>query len=97
MDVIDKHMSNEAFDVTGLCEEMHMSRSTLFRKLNALTNHSPIEFIRTLRLKRAAVLLKERYGNVSEVALEVGFSNPSYFAKMFKKVFSISPSKFGKA
>ncbi len=74
-----------------------MSQSTLFRKLDALTNQSPIEFIRTLRLKRAAVLLKERYGNVSEVALEVGFSNPSYFAKMFKQAFSVSPSKFANA
>jgi AraC-like DNA-binding protein len=75
---------------------MHMSRSTLFRKLDALTNQSPVEFIRTLRLKRAAVMLKEQYGNVSEVALEVGFSNPSYFAKMFKKAFSVSPSEFAK-
>jgi AraC-like DNA-binding protein len=90
-------MSNEEFDVAGLCEEMHMSRSTLFRKLDALTNQSPVEFIRTLRLKRAAVMLKEQHGNVSEVALEVGFSNPSYFAKMFKKAFSLTPSEFARA
>lgn len=96
MGIIERHMSNEEFDVIGLCEEMHMSRSTLFRKLDALTNQSPVEFIRTLRLKRAAVMLKEQYGNVSEVALEVGFSNPSYFAKMFKKAFSVSPSAFAK-
>ena len=94
MDVIERHMNNEDFDVAGLCEEMHMSRSTLFRKLDALTNQSPVEFIRTLRLKRAAVLLKEKYGNVSEVALEVGFSNPSYFSKIFKKAFSVSPMEF---
>jgi len=47
-------------------------------------------------LKRAAVLLKEKYGNVSEVALEVGFTNPSYFSRMFKKTFSISPAEFSK-
>jgi DNA-binding response OmpR family regulator/nitrogen-specific signal transduction histidine kinase len=97
MEVIERHMSDESFNVASLCEEMHMSTSTLFRKLDALTNQSPIEFIRTLRLKRAAVMLKEQYGNVSEVALEVGFNNPSYFAKMFKKTFSISPSEFAKA
>ena len=96
MDVIDRHMSNEKFDVSTLCEEMNMSHSTLFRKLDALTDQSPVEFIRTLRLKRAAVLLKEQYGNVSEVALEVGFSNPSYFSRMFKKTFAISPAEFSK-
>jgi DNA-binding response OmpR family regulator len=96
MEVIERHMSNERFDVTRLCREMNMSRSTLFRKLDALTNQSPVEFIRTLRLKRAAVLLKEKYGNVSEVALEVGFSNPSYFSKIFKKAFKVSPLEFSK-
>ena len=96
MDVIDRHMSNEKFDVSTLCEEMNMSHSTLFRKLDALTDQSPVEFIRTLRLKRAAVLLKEKYGNVSEVALEVGFSNPSYFSRMFKKTFAVSPAEFSK-
>ncbi|MEN8228981.1 MAG: ATP-binding protein [Bacteroidota bacterium] len=96
MDIIEIHMSNEEFDVSRLCEEMHMSRSTLFRKLDALTNQSPVDFIRTLRLKRAAVMLKEKYGNVSEVALEVGFSNPSYFAKIFKQTFMVSPSAFAK-
>jgi len=95
-DVIERHMSNEKFDVTTLCEEMNMSHSTLFRKLNALTDQSPVEFIRTFRLKRAAVLLKEKYGNVSEVAFEVGFTNPSYFSRMFKKTFSISPAEFSK-
>jgi signal transduction histidine kinase/DNA-binding response OmpR family regulator/ligand-binding sensor domain-containing protein len=96
MDVIDRNMSNEKFDVTTLCEEMNMSHSTLFRKLDALTDQSPVEFIRTLRLKRAAVLLKEKYGNVTEVALEVGFSNPSYFSRMFKKTFAVSPAVFSK-
>jgi len=96
MDIIDRHMSNEEFDVSMLCEEMHMSRSTFFRKLDALTNQSPVDFIRTLRLKRAAVMLKEKYGNIIEVALKVGFSNPSYFAKMFKNTFSVSPSTFVK-
>ena len=96
MDVIDRHMSNEKFDVTTLCEEMNMSHSTLFRKLDALTDQSPVEFIRTLRLKRAAVLLKEHFGNVSEVALEVGFNNPSYFSRMFKRAFAVSPAEFSK-
>ena len=97
MDVIDTHMSDVSFDISEFSDKMNMSRSTLFRKLEALTNMSPVEFIRSLRLKRAATLLKQQYGNVSEVALEVGFSNPSYFTQVFKKAFSVTPAQFAKS
>jgi signal transduction histidine kinase/DNA-binding response OmpR family regulator/ligand-binding sensor domain-containing protein len=96
MKVIERKMSNERLEVKDLCKEMNMSRSTLSRKLDALTGQSPVEFIRTLRLKRAAALMKERFGNISEIALEVGFSNPSYFSKMFKAMFSVSPTEFSR-
>ena len=92
--IIDSQMSSEQFGVRKLCEEMHMSRSTLFRKLDALTGQSPVEFIRSMRLKRAASLLKQQYGNVSEVALEVGFSNPSYFTRMFREAYHFSPQEY---
>ncbi|MEN8229451.1 MAG: ATP-binding protein, partial [Bacteroidota bacterium] len=97
MEIVETHMSDEKFDVPGLCKEMNMSRSTLFRKLHALTSLSPVEFIRTIRLKRAASLLKQRYGNVYEVALEVGFSNPSYFTRMFRRSYEVSPSEYAKS
>jgi DNA-binding response OmpR family regulator len=97
MDVVETHMSDASFDISAFSDKMNMSRSTLFRKLEALTNMSPVEFIRNLRLKRAATLLKQNYGNVSEVALEVGFSNPSYFTQVFKKVFSVTPAQFAKS
>jgi DNA-binding response OmpR family regulator len=97
MDVVDTHMSDASFDISVFSDKMHMSRSTLFRKLEALTSMSPVEFIRSLRLKRAATLLKQQYGNVSEVALEVGFSNPSYFTQVFKKAFSVTPAQFAKS
>ncbi len=64
---------------------MNMSRSMLFRKLYELTAHSPTELIRTIRLKRAAGLLKQNFGNVTLVSLEVGFNNLSYFNRSFKK------------
>ncbi len=59
-----------------------------------LTGQSPVEFINTIRLKRAAVLLRNNAGNVTTVALEVGFSNPSYFARIFKKQFGIAPREY---
>jgi len=73
-----------------------MSRSPLFRKLNALTGQSPSEFIRTIRLKRAANLLEQKFGNVTQVSLEVGFNNISYFIKSFKKQYGVSPVEYMK-
>ena len=74
-----------------------MTHSTLFRKLHALTDQSPTEFIRTIRLKRAASLLKQHFGNVTQVSIEVGFSNLSYFNRSFKKLFGISPVEYAKS
>jgi len=97
MDVVEAHMDDNQFNLSGLCNEMNMSQSTIFRKLDALTNLSPIGFIRSIRLKRAASLLQQQFGNVSEVALEVGFNNPSYFSRMFSKYYEISPSEYAKS
>jgi len=69
---------------------MNMSRSTMFRKFQALTGQSHTEFIRTIRLKRAASLLKQNFGNVTQVSYEVGFNNLSYFNRSFKKLFGVS-------
>jgi signal transduction histidine kinase/DNA-binding response OmpR family regulator len=92
--VVEKHISDDSFDVSHFCKELSMSRSTLFRKLEALTGQSPLEFIRTIRLKRAASLLMQRYGNISEIALQVGYKNPSYFAKLFRMTYSVSPKEY---
>lgn len=92
--VVEKHMGDENFNVSAMSMELHMSRSTLFRKLEALTNQSPVEFIRAIRLKRAASLLMQKYGNISEVALQVGFKNPSYFTQMFRKAYSKTPKEY---
>ena len=73
------------------------TKVSISRKLEALTNMSPVEFITNMRLKRASTLLKQHYGNVSEVALEVGFSNPSYFTQVFKKAFSVTPARYAKS
>jgi DNA-binding response OmpR family regulator len=94
--IVEEHMQDENLDILMFRHEMNMTRSTLFRKLYALTGQSPTEFIRTIRLKRAASLLKQNFGNVSQISLEVGFNNLSYFNRSFKKLYGISPMEFAK-
>jgi signal transduction histidine kinase/DNA-binding response OmpR family regulator/ligand-binding sensor domain-containing protein len=96
IELVEKHINDEKFDLILFRNEMNMSRSTLFRKLQALTNQSPTEFIRTIRLRRAASLLKQNFGNVTQVSLEVGFNNLSYFNRSFKKLFGLSPIEYSK-
>jgi signal transduction histidine kinase/DNA-binding response OmpR family regulator len=92
--VAEKYIGEEEFSVSTFCAEMHMSKSTLLRKLYALTGQSSKEFVNTIRLKRAAILLRQNFGNVAAVSLEVGFTNPSHFARIFKKQFGISPREY---
>ena len=73
---------------------MHMDRSTLYRKILSLTGKAPIEFIRSIRLKRAAQLLIKSGMSVAEVAYEVGFNNPKNFTKFFKEEFNVLPSQY---
>jgi len=94
IDIVEGRMADEHFDMEQFQEAMHMSHSTLFRKLQALTDQSPTIFIRNIRLKRAAQLLREQYGNVAKVSYEVGFSNPSYFSKCFKELHGVAPADY---
>jgi signal transduction histidine kinase/AraC-like DNA-binding protein len=94
LEIVEKNVSNENFSAEDFADNVGMSKTHLNRKLNALTDASANEFIRTYRLKKAARLLSGRSGNISEIAYEVGFSNPSYFAESFKKLFGYSPSEY---
>ncbi len=96
LEIIEKNMSDEDFSVDQLGLELAMSRMQLFRKIKALTDQSPSEFIRTIRLKRAAHLIKSNFGNLAEITYEVGFNHPSYFAKCFRELYGVAPSEFGK-
>jgi signal transduction histidine kinase/DNA-binding NarL/FixJ family response regulator len=93
-EIIEKNLSDPGFNVEELCKKLYMSRATLYRKVMALTGESPIEFIRSYRLKRAAQLFKANFGNVTEVAFEVGFSSTPYFTKCFKEKFHRLPSSY---
>lgn len=92
--IIEQNIMNPTFEVETLAGLLMMSTSQLRRKLKALTNQTIIEFIRNYRLEKAAVLLKNKKGNVSEVAFQVGFESLSYFAKVFWERYGKAPSEW---
>jgi signal transduction histidine kinase/ligand-binding sensor domain-containing protein/DNA-binding response OmpR family regulator len=94
IDVVEKNISDPNFDTALMAKEIGISRMLLNTKLKALTGLPTGEFIRTLRLKRAAQLLQQGYGNVTQVAYDVGFQSLSYFAKAFREQFGKSPSQY---
>jgi YesN/AraC family two-component response regulator len=90
-----ERLSDEQLSVESLSDDIGMSRVQLYRKVSGLTGISVNELIRKLRLQRAAQLLQQKWGPVSQVAYEVGFSNLSYFSKVFKEEFGVLPSEYG--
>ena len=92
--IIEVNLSDPDFNVDILCKRLYMGRSTLFTKVKALTGETPNQFILSYRLERAAQLLKEKFGSVTEVAYSAGFSSPVYFSKCFKEKFHQSPSSY---
>jgi ligand-binding sensor domain-containing protein/signal transduction histidine kinase/DNA-binding response OmpR family regulator len=92
--IVEKNMSVADFTVEELSRDMGMSRSLLYKKILTLTGKPPLEFIRYLRLKRAALLLQKSQLNVSEITFRVGFKDPKYFRKHFLKEFGILPSRY---
>jgi YesN/AraC family two-component response regulator len=92
--VIEKHFSDESFSVQILQNEMGISRTQLHRKLKALTNKSASELIRTIRLEKAAEMISNKTGSISEIAYLCGFSDPSYFSRVFKEKYGCKPSEY---
>jgi DNA-binding response OmpR family regulator len=94
MNSVETHMSDPDYSIDRLLVDVGMSRTQLFRKLKALTGQSANEFIRTLRLKRAAQLLEQNSMNISEITYAVGFTDLQYFRECFKKYFGVNPSEY---
>ena len=94
MAAVEAHIDDPAFETDDLAHEAAISRRQLNRKLRALTGQSVREFMRTIRLKRAAQLLQEQSGTVTEIAYEVGFNSIGHFAKIFRQEFGVAPSEF---
>jgi len=94
MAVINKNMDNPLLSVEMLAEEVGISRVQLHRKLKELAGMSSSEFIKNIRLRHAVDLLKSKKINVSQVAYQVGYTNPALFSMAFKKYFGVSPSEY---
>jgi len=94
--IVLDNISNTSFNIEELVRVMKVSRTFLYVKVKSLTNQATSEFVRDIRLKEAAKLLKKGIYNVSEVAFQVGFSDPKYLSRRFKEKFGISPSVFHK-
>ena len=92
--LIEDNLSNSDLNVNFLAEHLNISRSGLFAKIKTLADVTPNEMIQIMRLKKAALLLKDGRYQVGEVGYMVGFSNPSYFSKCFQKQFGITPGAF---
>lgn len=93
---VEENMDNGALNVEMLCSLLNMSRTSFYNKIKALTDQAPADYIRLIRLKRAAQLLKEQKYSITEVAEMTGFSDAKYFREVFKKHFSVSPSQYAK-
>ncbi|MCD7937530.1 MAG: response regulator [Tannerellaceae bacterium] len=96
IEVVEKNLENPEFDLTLFVKEMEISNSMLYRKIKSLTNLSPTEFIKNIRLKAACHLIAEGKGNVSEIAYKVGFNDAKYFSRCFKKEFGVTPLEYQK-
>ena len=92
--VVENHLDEPEFSVEQMSKELGMSRGQLYKKLSTLTGKSPVEFIRQIRLQRAAQLLGKSQLTIAEVAYKVGYNNAKYFSKHFKEFFGTLPSAY---
>ena len=92
--IIEANLGNPDFSVQELSAQLHISRVALYKKLFLLSGKSPIDFIRTVKMQRAMQLLKKSDLTIAEVAYEVGFNDPKYFSRFFKREFTMLPSEF---
>ncbi|MGM9748920.1 MAG: helix-turn-helix domain-containing protein, partial [Candidatus Cryptobacteroides sp.] len=95
-ELMEKELSNDELDVTGMTERLHISRTKFYYKVKGLTGENPSVFFKRYKLNRAAQLLKEHKYNISEIADMTGFSTLSHFSTSFKKQFGVSPSEYNK-
>lgn len=92
--VVENHLEDPEFSVEQMSKELGMSRGQLYKKLSSLTAKSPVEFIRLIRLQRAAQLLGKSQLTIAEIAYKVGYNNAKYFSKHFKESYGVLPSAY---
>ncbi len=94
--LVEERISDAQFSVDDLLASFNMGRSVFYRKVKGVTGYSPAEYIRVLRMKKAAELLLQTDMNVGEISRKVGVNDPFYFSKCFKSQFGVSPSAYQK-
>ena len=95
--IVEDGMIDTDFNIESVAESIGMSRSAFYRKIKGLTNLTPVEFIREMRLKRSLQFLDAGENDIAQIAYAVGFSDPKYFSNCFKKYYEISPSEYLKS
>lgn len=93
--ILEEHFANPEFGISELSELLHLDRTRLYRKLKELTSKSPQQIVSDFRMKKAAMMITQREGNISEIAYASGFNSLAYFSKVFKRYYKVSPSEFG--
>lgn len=97
MNIFEKHIDDSEFTIDGLAQEMFISRTRIYAKIKAITGQTPNDFFITLRLKKAAHLLKNHPElNITSISDQTGFSSPRYFSKLFKKAYQVTPMEYRK-
>jgi signal transduction histidine kinase/ligand-binding sensor domain-containing protein/DNA-binding response OmpR family regulator len=94
LELVEANIDDPEFNAEVFAHKIGLSRMQLHRKLKSLTDMTTSQFVAAVRLKRAAEMLKSRTDSVSQIAFQVGFNNPSYFAECFKKMYAMTPSKY---
>jgi YesN/AraC family two-component response regulator len=92
--VIEAQLDNPELNVAALADNLHMSYSQLYRKIKSLTGRTPNFLINNMRLQKACELLVHTDKSISETAFDVGYEDPAYFARLFKKTYGITPTKY---
>ena len=94
IDYVEKNITDEHYSVEQLSNDLCMSRMTLYRKIQSATGQKPTEFIRTIRMRRAAELLREGRLTITEISYATGFSSVSYFSRCFRTMYGVAPTQF---
>ncbi|NDV80989.1 hybrid sensor histidine kinase/response regulator transcription factor [Bacteroides sp. 51] len=94
--IIEDNITNDNFSVERMAEILHMSHSSLLRKIKTLFNLSPLDFIRLIKLKKAAEYIQDGKYRIGDICYMIGINSPSYFSKLFLKQFGMTPKDFEK-
>ncbi|MFH0756167.1 MAG: two-component regulator propeller domain-containing protein [Bacteroidota bacterium] len=94
MEILEQHLTDAEFSIDQLADRLHMSRSQVFRKIGALTDYTPGDLIRHLRLRKAAGLFRSGHKHIAQVMHRVGFNSQSYFTKCFSEHYGLTPTEY---